>query len=84
MAAYTSWPLVPGPWRPGIFRVFKPERIEKIITESQSKDAAVMEELIAKHITPVVVPDNDPDHQGTVYDDPENEPELFPVEEPTA
>ena len=52
----------------GIFRVFRPHAIEKIITETQSKDAELMEDLRKRGLTPVIVPDDDPDHQGTVYD----------------
>lgn len=57
------------PPTPGIFRIFKPTAIEKIVTESEADDAAAMEDLRGRGITPVVVPDNDRDHQGTVYDD---------------
>lgn len=57
----------------GIFRVFKPRAIEKIITQSQSEDEAFMDELRGAGLTPVIVPDNDPDHQGTVYDHEEPE-----------
>lgn len=58
-------------FRPGIFKVWKPERIEKILPESArgSPEAA---ELAAKGITAVFVPDDDADHRGTVYDDEEN------------
>lgn len=63
---------------PGIFRVFRPERIEKIVTTTQFGDIKQMDELYARGITPVVVPDDDRDHQGTVYDDDDEvEPELF-------
>lgn len=55
----------------GVFRIFKPQRIEKIVTQSQSENEAEMEKLVKAGITPVVVPDNDRDHQGTVYDDEE-------------
>jgi hypothetical protein len=53
---------------PGIFRLFKPQRIEKIVTESQAQDTDGMQALREKGITPVAVPDNDPDHRGTVYE----------------
>lgn len=53
----------------GIFRVFRPSSIEKILTESQATPEALAE-LAERGITAVVVPDNDRDHQGTVYDDP--------------
>src|SRR5262249_31094589 len=52
---------------PGIFKVWCPSRIEKIVPES-SRGSAEVQELLDKGITPVFVPDNDPDHQGTVYD----------------
>lgn len=52
----------------GIFRIFKPTRIEKIVTESQAADADEMAKLEKAGITPFVVPDNDKDHQGSVYD----------------
>ncbi len=45
----------------GIFSIFKPSAIEKIITESQATagEAAALKE---QGIVPVVVPDDDPDH----------------------
>jgi hypothetical protein len=61
----------------GIFCVFKPERIEKIITTSMSQDAELMADLEKRGITPVIVPDDDKDHQGTVYD---SEDEPTPVD----
>ena len=61
--------------RKGIILVFRPQRIEKIVTESMAKDEAAMDALRAQGITPVVVPDDDPDHKGTVYD-ADDEPEL--------
>lgn len=66
----------------GAFRLFRPERIEKIITTTQSQDAELMKELADKGITPVIVPDNDPDHQGTVYDKPDaEEPVIDPADD---
>lgn len=61
--------------RPGVFRLWKPERIEKIVPESWKLDPTHFEELqdlADKGITPVFVPDDDPDHK------PEK---LFPEEE---
>ncbi len=54
---------------PGVFYCFKPTAIEKIITESEAKDPEVLEKLNKQGITPVVVPDNDKDHQGSVHKD---------------
>jgi hypothetical protein len=47
---------------PAIFCAFKPAAIEKIITETQSKDPDFMADLKRQGMTPVVVPDDDPDH----------------------
>jgi len=51
------------PPRPGIFFVWKPQRIEIIVTQTQSEDADFMKPLAEKGLTPVIVPDDDPDHQ---------------------
>jgi hypothetical protein len=51
----------------GIFTAWKPGRIEKILPESK-RGSEEAQELLDRGITPVFVPDNDPDHQGTVYD----------------
>ena len=66
-------------WVPGIFRIFKPTAVEQIITQSQSEDAEFMAKLAKQNITPVIVPDNDPDHQGSVYDTKQEEMELEDV-----
>jgi len=55
--------------RGGIITMFRPSAIELICTESQRQDAKLMEELTHKGITPVFVPDDDPDHKGSVHDD---------------
>ncbi len=52
-----------GEWLPGIFRIFKPNAIERIVTRTQSQDAELMADLAKQKLTPVVVPDDDPDHQ---------------------
>lgn len=57
---------------PGIFRIFRPHAIEKVLPESMRGSEEVAE-LEKRGITPVFVPDNDKDHQGSVYDDPEEE-----------
>lgn len=51
-------------YKPGIFRVWKPERIEKILPESKRVAHGELAELAEKGITPVFVPDNDPDHRA--------------------
>lgn len=57
---------------PAIFRVWKPERIERIYKESQRTSDEVQAD-IKRGITPVFVPDNDKDHQGSVYDKGEDQ-----------
>lgn len=59
-------------WLAGIFRVWRPSRIEKIINESDLKNTAEMEKLHRLGITPVPVPDDDPDHHGSVWDKAED------------
>lgn len=54
--------------KPGIFYVWLPQRIEKILPESERSNEEELEELRKRGITPVFVPDDDPDHQGSVYD----------------
>jgi hypothetical protein len=48
-------------WSPGIFKVWRPNKIEKIVQESKrgSEEVAALEK---RGITPVFVPDDDPDH----------------------
>lgn len=53
--------------KPGIFLVWRPTRIEKILPESLRGSPEVAD-LVERGITPVYVPDNDKDHQGSVYD----------------
>ena len=60
---------------PGIFSIFKPTAFEKIVTETQAADRDLMDDLTKRGISAVVVPDDDPDHQGTVYDEADD-PEL--------
>lgn len=74
-------------WDAGIFRIFKPDAIEKIVTETQFADTEAMDKLRGAGITPIAVPDDDPDHQGTAYDDAGNGDELplnggSPIAEP--
>lgn len=48
--------------RPGIFYAFLPQAVEMIVTESEAENAGKMGKLAKRGITPVVVPDEDPDH----------------------
>jgi hypothetical protein len=62
---------------PGIFRVWKPQRIEKILLESQ-RNSEEHTRAIERGFTAVFVPDSDRDHQGSVYDKDEDEETLIP------
>jgi hypothetical protein len=59
-------------YTPGIFKVWRPSRIEKLFRESD-RDSQDVKDATERGITPVFVPDNDKDHQGTVYDKDEEE-----------
>ena len=59
----------------GIFSIFKPTAFEKIVTATQARDPDLMADLTKRGITAVTVPDDDKDHQGTVYDEADD-PEL--------
>jgi hypothetical protein len=54
-------------FKPGIFYLWLPQRLEKILPESKQGSEKVAE-LEKRGITPVFVPDDDPDHQGSVFD----------------
>jgi hypothetical protein len=49
---------------PGIFKVWRPTKIEKLVEESK-RGSEEVEQLEKRGITPVFVPDSDPDHQPT-------------------
>jgi hypothetical protein len=66
-------PASPEPfYKPGIFYVWLPTRLEKIVLES-TRGTEEIEALEKRGITPVFVPDGDKDHQGNVHDDLEQE-----------
>ena len=60
---------------PAIFTVWSPTRVERICKESE-RDSEEVSKLIEQGITPVFVPDDDPDHMGTVYDKEEDPEEV--------
>jgi len=47
----------------GVFYAFRPQRIELLIWESEAVPEYLME-LAKKNITPIVIPDGDPDHDS--------------------
>jgi len=49
---------------PGVFCMFRPRRIEKLIWESEAKPELI-EDLTKSGITPVIIPDGDLDHDPT-------------------
>jgi hypothetical protein len=68
--------------QPGIFMIWKPKRIEKILPASK-RDSTEATELSERGITPVFVPDNDPDHQASGYEN-ETDDQLELINEETA
>ena len=54
-------------YKPGIFYLWLPQRLEKIVAES-ARDTDEIGDLEKRGITPVFVPDDDADHQGSVFD----------------
>lgn len=66
--------------KPGIFYVWLPQRIEKIVLES-TRNTEEIKALEKRGITPVFVPDDDKDHQGNVHEDFENEKKKNSAEE---
>jgi hypothetical protein len=75
-----NFPLTGAPqkqvFKPGIFYLWRPERLEKIVSESE-RGSEEIQDLEKRGITPVFVPDDDADHQGSVFDKQE---ELFTSE----
>jgi hypothetical protein len=57
----------------GIFRVWQPVKIEKIVTDKEAKDKKEMDALRKRGIHPVVVPFDDKDHQGSVHEKEDDE-----------
>jgi len=47
---------------PAVFMAFRPQRVEQLIWESENV-AEIVEEMKAKGITPVVIPDGDREHR---------------------
>ena len=75
--AHPKLKQVDGEWKGGIFAMFKPTAIEQLFTKSGFAGLSdeKREKLEKQGITPVIVPDDDKDHQGSVYDK-ESDPEL--------
>ena len=59
-------------FKPGIFYVWLPQRLERIRTESE-RDSKDVQADAKRGIQAVYVPDDDADHQGHVHDDFERE-----------
>jgi hypothetical protein len=72
---FLAHPDVPPFGGPAIFSIFRPTAFEKIVTETQAHDKEFMADLTKRGICAVVVPDDDKDHQGTVYDEADD-PQL--------
>jgi hypothetical protein len=55
-------------FRSSIFQLFRPTRLELIVKQSAFEDTVAMDKLRMRGITPVPVPDDDPDHRGSGHD----------------
>lgn len=51
------------PRKPGVFYAFRPTRVEYICKESERTDEELQTRLRERGVTPIFVPDDDPDHQ---------------------
>lgn len=60
---------------PGIFAVFTPSKIEQLVQEKKATKTA-LKKLEKRGITPVIVPDNDPDHFGSAHDSKKKQKKL--------
>lgn len=71
--------------RPGVFYAFRPERLELLLRQSDATPERIAKEA-ARGVTVVAVPDDDKDHQGTVWDkkDDSDAPPLAPEDLPSA
>ena len=54
---------------PAVVAVFTIKHVERIISEKQSKKKSFVKKLRERGLTPIIVPDDDPDHRGSVYKD---------------
>lgn len=72
----TTWGPDTKEMVPGIFMIWKPKRIEKILPASK-RDSTEAAELSEKGITCVFVPDNDPDHQGVYENETDDQLDLI-------
>jgi len=68
--------LVPLARRPGLFRAFRPTRLELILRKSDATPERVAEEA-KRGVTVVDVPDGDPDHDPQGEADEAEDPNLF-------
>lgn len=52
---------------PGVFFAFRPQRLELVLRQSDATPERIAKEA-ARGVTVVAVPDDDKDHQGSVWD----------------
>lgn len=67
--------MVSEEFKPGIFSVFRPTAVEMLITEKQATKTK-LKELEKRGIKPIVVPNDDADHQGSVNDSKKTQKKL--------
>jgi len=71
-------PIEKVKYSPGVFTVWRPTKIERILPDTEQGNEELLEKLAKKNITPVFVDANDPDHQGSVWDE-KKQTELIPA-----
>ena len=69
-------PIEEVKYTPGIFTLWQPTRVEKILPDTEQNNTELLEDLAKRGITPVFVPASDPDHCGSVFDSKSKEKEL--------
>lgn len=55
-------------WQAGVFYIWRPTRIEKLITDLDAANPEILADLEERGIEPVIVPHDDKRFQGSVFD----------------
>jgi hypothetical protein len=77
LLAHRRVKLPTGETAPGAFYLFRPSRIEKIVTDEEARDELEMAKLEARGIVPFIVPADDPDHCPGIDGHDDDQDDLF-------
>jgi hypothetical protein len=66
-------------YEPGIFTVWRPTRIERMVSDADKDNTELLQDLEKRGITPIFLPASDPDHAGK--DTELQQEELFAIGE---